>query len=383
MATIKGTSKRDVLKGLASADSIFGFAGNDDLYGGAGNDKLDGGAGADKLYGQAGNDTLTGGTGNDALSGGLGNDTLNGGAGADKFIGGAGIDTADYSKEMSGLTVWLDNSFSSGGAFGDTFSSIENVTASNFGCNIRGSAVSNVLRGGTGLDNLSGLGGADTLLGGDGDDTLAPGDDAVADIVNGGDGIDLVYYADVSVGVVVNLETNTTGGGAAGDVLISIENVYGSNQDDILTVDVGGHARGLNGNDTLSGSTALMRFTSETLQGNTGNDKFLLHLNTGMDIIEDFTFGQDVLVIKASEFNNVTYNTVGIVHNIVNNITNGVIQASVAAPQFIYDEGSAILYFDSDGTGNAGPIAVAMLSGYQNTALFNGGIGFGSDFLII
>jgi Ca2+-binding RTX toxin-like protein len=383
MATIKGTAKRDILKGTAAADSIYGLGGNDDLYGANGNDKLFGGAGNDKLFGGAGHDRLDGGLGADTLNGGTGNDTLIGGDGADKFIGGFGSDTADYSSGTNGLDLYLDNSFvANGAALGDTFSGIENVIGTGFDDLILGDGNANVFIGGAGSDSLHGNAGADTLLGGDGADNLLPGDDTAADIVNGGDGDDLVYYGNSSVGVTVNLETGVTGGGAAGDVLISIEKVDGSAHDDILTVDAGGRAFGFAGNDTLSGSTTAGVITTEVLISGNGNDQFQLHLNTGMDIIKDFTFGQGHILISKTEFNNVTYNTVGIVHNIVNNITNGVIQASVAAPQFIFDQGSSILYFDTDGTGNAGPIAVAMLTGYTS-ALFNGGIGFGSDFLII
>lgn len=409
MATIKGTKKRDVLKGTLAADLILGDLGNDDLIGGKGNDTLKGGAGNDKLAGgddndklsgDAGKDTLLGGNGNDRLDGGTGDDTLIGGAGndiiigglgADKQSGGAGIDTIDYSGVTggTGVNITLDGSIASADfAAGDTLSGFERAIGTAFNDIIRGSVADDVLIGGDGLDDLYGFGGSDTLLGGDGSDYLRPGDDLVADVIDGGNGADTVSYQDSTVGVQVTLFHGTgtvAAGGAMNDILVSIEKVQGSQHDDILAVNDGGFAMGADGDDTLSGSVSsnsiYTLLSTEVLIGGAGADTFIVHLNKGMDYIADFepglVFGPagDKLRITASEFNNITHEPdINGASTAVRNIDEGdPIVADRASPQFIYDRGSQILYFDFDGSGStASPLAVAYLAGYAGTLTHGG-----------
>ena len=95
-----------------------------------------------------------------------------------------------------------------------------------------------------GNDTISGLGGDDMIKGGGG-----------ADTINGGTGSDTAVYIDSSVGVTVSLITGTGAGGTAqGDTLGSIENLSGSNHNDLL---IGNNSNnglfGANGNDTLKG----------------------------------------------------------------------------------------------------------------------------------
>ncbi|MFO1171894.1 MAG: calcium-binding protein [Hyphomicrobiaceae bacterium] len=415
MATIKGTKKRDVLTGTIGSDTILGDLGNDDLFGlkgndtlkgGAGNDKLVGGDGSDKLSGEAGKDTLLGGNGNDRLDGGTGDDTLTGGAGndtvigglgADKQAGGAGIDTIDYSGVTggTGVTIFLDGvAASAGAASGDTLSGFERAIGTAYQDTMQGTSGDDILIGGDSSDNLYGSSGADTLLGGAGDDLLGPGLDALADTINGGDGIDTVVYTSSGIGVVVALSFGsgvTMGGGAANDVLISIETIFGSNFDDELTVDNGGHASGGNGDDLLSGNSGFANvgygLTTERLTGGSGADTFLVHRGTGADYISDFIPGValgpagDKLRIIASEFNNIAYEPdVNGASTAVRNIGAGdPIAANRASPQFIYDQWSYTLYFDSDGTGAAAnPTAVMIISGTQTT-LTHGGALFSVD----
>ena len=385
MATIKGTAKKEKLVGTNAADFIYGLGGNDVLSGGkgndtirggtgndvitggAGNDKLSGEAGSDKLLGEAGNDTISGGTGNDIILGGDGDDRLNGndgndillgGLGDDVFNGGAGVDTVDYSGAGAApppfffRVIDLTNGFTS--TDGDTYFSIENIIGSASSDDMTGTSSSNVLSGNAGDDLISGKAGADVLNGGDGDDSLVPGDDTDIDLVNGGDGYDQVNYAIASTGVTVNLETNTVGGAAANDVLSSIERVWGSQNDDVLTVFHGGTAMGASGSDMVSGSTFAAQ-TTEILFGGLGADTFVLHLNTGYDIFADFSFAEnDMFRISNAEFGT----------NDVANLKNafGQVFADVAAPQFIYDTVTRVLYFDQDGTGlSKGPVAIASL----------------------
>ena len=77
----------------------------------------------------------------------------------------------------------------------------------------------------TGDDTVYALGGDDLIEGSLGADTL-----------NGGGGFDTVDYTGSDAAVTVNLTTNTASGGwAAGDTLIGIENLTGSQYDDFLT----------------------------------------------------------------------------------------------------------------------------------------------------
>ena len=166
-------------------------------------------------------------------------------------------------------------------------------------------------------------------------------------------------------------------------MLTSIEWVFGSTHNDILTVARGGWAYGDAGDDTLSGS-ATGAPTDEVLIGGTGNDKFVLHLGFGAELIRDFKSGEDKLVVSAAEFNNVAFNYSFPFNNIVNNVTDGVLKTTAgASPQFIYDETTTTLYFDTDGTGNMGPIAIATLFSMHNLPLNNGGFFSSSDFLIV
>jgi Ca2+-binding RTX toxin-like protein len=63
---------------------------------------------------------------------------------------------------------------------------------------------------------------------------------AGADLLDGGDGVDTAVYSGSATGVSINLAAGTASGGdAQGDTLISIENLVGSNYDDILIGDAG------------------------------------------------------------------------------------------------------------------------------------------------
>ncbi|MBL6605797.1 MAG: hypothetical protein ISQ23_08335 [Alphaproteobacteria bacterium] len=97
--------------------------------------------------------------------------------------------------------------------------------------------------GGAGADTLNGGVGDDVLIGGDGDDVLIGGlardlliGGAGADELDGGTKIDTASYAGSDAGVRVNLHTGKgRGGHAQGDTLENIENLIGSDFDDVLT----------------------------------------------------------------------------------------------------------------------------------------------------
>jgi Ca2+-binding RTX toxin-like protein len=182
---------------------------------------------------------------------------------------------------------------------------------------IIGSALNDTLFGLGGNDTISGGAGNDTLSGGDGNDILSGG--LGTNRIDGGAGTDTVTYADKPIqvpigqsGVFVNLTTGLTGQSSAvtipadriKDVLISIENVIGSNQSDSIVgsaaanVLSGGDGSdtifGMAGNDTLNGGAG-----NDTLEGGDGADR--LNGGDGDDILQ----GDDTLFGTGTRSNDV------------------------------------------------------------------------------
>jgi serralysin len=122
------------------------------------------------------------------------------------------------------------------------------------------------LYGGYGHDYLNGGGGADYLYGSYGNDVLVGG--SGSDYLSGGTGTDWAYYSG-STGVVVDLEAGAGyGGEAAGDTLLSIENVRGTSHSDVLFGNDGANALyGGSGEDVLHGGAG-----ADTLFGGLGAD---------------------------------------------------------------------------------------------------------------
>ncbi len=199
---------------------IDGGAGDDTLVAGLAFDSLDGGTGTDTVDYSASSDAVTvnlatgvgtwgdaqgdsytnienviGSDYDDTLTGDANANVLEGGAGADVLDGGAGSDTASYESSSSGVTANLaTNSATGGDAQGDTFTSIENLTGSNYNDTLTGDANANILAGGLGNDTLSGGDGSDLFIFqmGDGTDTINGG--------AGGSWIDAITVQDASGG---------------------------------------------------------------------------------------------------------------------------------------------------------------------------------------
>ena len=155
--------------------------------------------------------------------------------------------------------------------------------------NLYGTDNADILKGTSGHwpdgDAIWGYGGDDEIYGGDGWDYLTGG--AGADYLDGGGAFDQAIYADSPVGVMVFLSPGLGFGGTAeGDVLVNIENVSGSEYDDVLSGDGGrNELYGRNGNDTLKGGGGYDR-----LAGDAGNDILMggadgdyLHGGSGFD----------------------------------------------------------------------------------------------------
>jgi len=291
MAVVNGTAGNDLIHLLG--DGVVLPPGYTDIpLATAFNDTLNGLGGDDILHGGGGIDLIDGGIGDDKLVGGTGDDVLTGGAGADRLEGGAGIDTVSYAAATVAVTLNLLNGVGSGGAndsSGDSVVDVENIIGGLGGDTLIGNNVAaNVINGAAGDDELDGLGGNDTLIGGAGDDHLTGGQGA--DQIDGGAGIDLVDYAG-SAAVTINLSTGTASGGdAAGDVLIGIENVYGAFLvNDILTGSAGNNLLdGRGGDDILSGldgtDILLGHDGEDILNGGAGND--VLHGEEGADQLD-------------------------------------------------------------------------------------------------
>ena len=108
----------------------------------------------------------------------------------------------------------------------------------------KGADIAYMILGGDGNDILNGGNNDDDIRGGDGDDVLKGG--AGADRLDGGAGKDTASYAGSPAGVSITLAndgsaSSISGGDATGDRLFSIENLIGTDHDDIL-----------NGNDSAN-----------------------------------------------------------------------------------------------------------------------------------
>lgn len=153
-------------------------------------------------------------------------------------------------------------------------------------------------------DLIFGTNGADTLLAGGADDMVMGG--AGADYIDGGNGLDIMSYAESNALVQVSLGAGTASGGfAAGDTLVGIEDIIGSAYaDEILGDSNSNMLVGANGADILVGANG-----DDIIHGGTGDDS----ISPGLG--RDFLFGgegADTFVISHdgpgySEFSDIVF----------------------------------------------------------------------------
>ena len=333
--------------GSTSAVRILGGAGNDQITGGSGNDTIlgdntDQDAGQDTLFGGAGNDYISGSSGLDTINGGAGNDTILGGEGLDTIDGGAGFDINSFRDIGTSVDAEITGNGSGTvdhGIVSETFVNIEGLTASNNGDmltisgdqggTLRGGSGDDILTGGSGDDQLIGNDGDDILRGGPGDDTAfgglgndtlnggenndelfgGPGDDFFVgisgiDSIFGGDGNDTNSFQGIGTGVTATIlddGSGTVSYGQVNETFTDIEQLVGSEFDDVLTVQGSRPTSvfGLGGDDLLTGGTGADMLVggegNDTVRGGAGNDT--LFGSAGNDFLnggsgDDSLFGQ-------------------------------------------------------------------------------------------
>jgi Ca2+-binding RTX toxin-like protein len=243
----------------------------------------------ENVIGTAGSDVIVGNDLDNRLEGRGGNNDLDGGLGDDTLIGGSGIDTANYTSHDSvpvergeqyvvalGLigrpgSFTLSQPGSRPGFLqvveSDVLIGMENVTGSNHAETITGNEQANTLDGRGGSDTIDAGFGNDILIGNGGTDTasylshdglLADGS---ADVISLGNGISDGSYTRFQALGPIRQAVET-------DVLRGIENVAGSDSDEVINGNDGANVLdGRGGNDTIDGG-----FGNDILIGNSGTD---------------------------------------------------------------------------------------------------------------
>ena len=328
---IIGGSGADTLTSGDGNDTLDGGAGNDTLDGGTGTNTISGGGGNDTIrdwgngtnFNQGTGSTIDGGAGEDSLLlyrgdvtsavnmiftpgssipmtladgtsvrniehllvvTGSGNDnvTYNGVQfstvpSLDHWDASAGNDTltlnlSSYTTPLAlnGVINGAGDVFTNGVAFFG-FTGVENfnITGGTGNDTLIGSSGNDTISGGDGDDNIDGGSGNNVLSGGNGNDFLASG--SGNDTISGGSGTDTVSYGNATGGVTVSLAIATAqavGGGMGTDTLSGIENIWGSNYNDVLTGDAGNNTfYGSGGNNTFDGGTG-----DDTFNGGLGSN---------------------------------------------------------------------------------------------------------------
>ena len=174
-----------------------------------------------------------------------------------------------------------------------------------------GSRKSDLLEAGDGNDLIFGFGGHDTLIDGAGNDLVFGGRGrdlfeagAGDDFYHGGRGRDTVSFSSTEGGVEVDLSANTASTLGGIKSLLSIENVIGSDGDDIIIGDNCSNVlNGGGGSDVLTGGGGrdAFAFSGDPFDGaDVSADGRQIVGNE--DFITDFEFGRDRYELNAEDF---------------------------------------------------------------------------------
>jgi len=256
-------------------ENLIGGSAGDNLHGNDRPNRLEGGAGADNLAGYAGNDTLIGGAGADTLDGGEGNDLIMGGGGADTLTGGGHVHAHD-------------------GQDGRPDRAHEN-------------AIIAFIQASPGVADVT-----DPARGYDGDTLSYAGSNRGVDVTLAGVRIHL-NGPDVTPNTgddwwvqQFRPQPAASGGHATGDTVNgTIENLIGSDHDDILTGNGGGNAiTGGKGDDIMDGNgPRSINSGGRDVFG----DVFIFAPGDGVDVLKNFDatspHAEDRIDVRAFNFN--------------------------------------------------------------------------------
>ncbi|WP_380055396.1 hypothetical protein ACFE33_00345 [Falsihalocynthiibacter sp. SS001] len=411
--TQRGTGLNDTITGTKNGDYFFGAGGDDKLYGGSGDDVLIDGAGEDQMYGGDGRDTfvLTQDGDTDWIRDfDYREDSLDFSGfvlfhDVDQLqiaamVGGAKITfrgEVTYVMSENGLPIYpsqfYDIDVSNASRTPISWVLPEGaVNGSRDNDKMEGTDAADILYGLSGNDTLFGMQGDDTLEGGEGNDTLIGG--RGSDYLLGSGGIDTVDYstdADFggTRGVRVNLESGeAVDGFGHRDVLSGIEQLIGTNADDVLEGDIANNViKAGAGDDDLKGETG-----EDLIYGDTGSDRVWggygddrLYGGDGADKLRGQN-GDDVLYgepghdsLTGSSGNDKLYG----------GANNDTIKGGTGADKLFGQHGSDLLYGDNGDDALDGGIGHDTLFGGDGNDKIDGGSGsdkifgnYGADHLV-
>ena len=333
--TIDAGNGDDTIDGGTGDDIILSTRGSDAISGGSGTDEVDFSgvdqgitvnlstqavdddgfgngetiSGIENITGSAYSDQITTNNQNNVIIAGDGDDTVVGSRGTDNLQGGIGYDMLAFTDftGSTGVRLDLENSQATYLNNGVDITSTDQANFSGFE-EYQGSNQIDVIEGSTGADIVNALNGADTFMASAGIDRL-----------DGGDGVDTINYSSLN-GSVDHIELNLGGlpdgqgyitvdvvSSSDDDLIKNIENVIGTDGDDIITGD-GNNNRleGADGNDTIRGGAGIDVLLgdagNDTLYGDAGNDQIdggtgddTIYGGTGDDLLDGGSSGTDTL----------------------------------------------------------------------------------------